>query len=225
MALTRLSNVPTVWSNVVAAAWLSGPDWSVGSLVLVLIGMTLFYSAGMVLNDAFDRDVDARRRPDRPIPAGLVRARDAFGLGFLGLALGALLLAAASGGQVKTVGAILLLASLIVAYDAFHHHDALSPVLMGLCRMLVYLVTALALTNHVAPAVAAGSLLLFVYVAALSAAAKWSLCGSRGIAGLIAGMALIDAGLLAGSGYPAAACVAALAFPATMVLQRWVQGT
>ena len=35
----------------------------------------MFYIGGMYLNDAFDRDIDARERPERPIPSGHVGAR------------------------------------------------------------------------------------------------------------------------------------------------------
>ena len=30
------------------------------------------YAAGMVLNDAFDAELDARERPERPIPSGRI---------------------------------------------------------------------------------------------------------------------------------------------------------
>ena len=36
--------------------------------------MTAFYVGGMYLNDYFDRAIDARDRPGRPIDAGEIRA-------------------------------------------------------------------------------------------------------------------------------------------------------
>jgi hypothetical protein len=36
----------------------------------------------MYLNDAFDQEIDARERPERPIPSGAVSARTVFGAGF-----------------------------------------------------------------------------------------------------------------------------------------------
>ena len=41
---------------------------------LVLLAMSLFYVGGMYLNDYFDRAIDARERPERPIPAGDISA-------------------------------------------------------------------------------------------------------------------------------------------------------
>ena len=34
--------------------------------------MALFYTAGMILNDVLDDDVDRRERPERPLPSGAV---------------------------------------------------------------------------------------------------------------------------------------------------------
>lgn len=51
-------------------------------------------TGSMFLNDAFDREIDASERPDRPIPSGLAGARSVLGLGFGMLALGAVLLLA-----------------------------------------------------------------------------------------------------------------------------------
>ncbi len=39
-------------------------------LGLLLVSSSCLYLAGMVLNDVFDREVDARERPNRPIPFG-----------------------------------------------------------------------------------------------------------------------------------------------------------
>ena len=84
LILTRGSNLPTVWSNVIAG-WLlaqglrlhppgseyagQAPDplgW--GGLLLLLLGVSLTYVGGMILNDAFDARWDAERRSTRPIP-------------------------------------------------------------------------------------------------------------------------------------------------------------
>src|SRR5436189_233042 len=79
--------------------------------------MSLFYVGGMSLNDYFDRAIDARERPQRPIPVGDISAVTVrvFGLGMLGL--GVALLAAVDVGAALT-GVFLALA--IVLYDAFH---------------------------------------------------------------------------------------------------------
>ena len=60
LRLGRVSNLPTVWTNVLAAAALSGAlagshgDAGAGALGGLLLAMSLFYVGGMFLNDAFD---------------------------------------------------------------------------------------------------------------------------------------------------------------------------
>ena len=70
LRLGRVSNLPTVWTNVLAATVLAGGAWQNARTALVLVAMSLFYVGGMYLNDYFDRAIDARERPDRPIPGG-----------------------------------------------------------------------------------------------------------------------------------------------------------
>ena len=55
--------------------------------------MSLFYVGGMYLNDYFDRAIDARERPDRPIPAGDISANAVATAGFAMLGAGVVLLA------------------------------------------------------------------------------------------------------------------------------------
>ena len=94
LRLGRVSNLPTVWTNVAAGMALSGAGLAVEILAGVALAMSLFYVGGMYLNDAFDRDIDARERPERPIPSGLVPAATVFQIGFALLAAGWLILAA-----------------------------------------------------------------------------------------------------------------------------------
>lgn len=68
--LGRVSNLPTVWSNVLAGAALAGAAGvSPPALVALMIAISLFYVGGMWLNDAFDAEIDARERPERPCRA------------------------------------------------------------------------------------------------------------------------------------------------------------
>ncbi|HEV3024083.1 MAG TPA: UbiA family prenyltransferase, partial [Pirellulales bacterium] len=48
----------------------------------LLAASCLLYMAGMVLNDVFDRDIDRRERPGRPIPSGRIAVGHAWWLGF-----------------------------------------------------------------------------------------------------------------------------------------------
>ena len=58
LRLGRVSNLPTVTSNVLAAVALSGAHPSPSTIVGTCIAVSLMYVAGMWLNDAFDRDID-----------------------------------------------------------------------------------------------------------------------------------------------------------------------
>ena len=91
LVLGRVSNGPTVWSNCLAAWWLSGGGpWK--RFTWLGTGVTLLYIAGMFLNDACDAAFDRRYRPERPIPAGRISRRAVWGLGLAGLLLGWLVL-------------------------------------------------------------------------------------------------------------------------------------
>jgi hypothetical protein len=143
LRLGRVSNLPTVASNA-----LRGPAPGPRALAAWTCAIALFYLAGMYLNDAFDRGWDAQHRPERPIPSGAAAATTVFVAGFgmlaAGLALVAALAFGAGGGWPGIAGA-LALAALIVIYDLRHKGNPLGPLLMGGCRVLVYVTVALGL--------------------------------------------------------------------------------
>ena len=63
LKIGRVSNLPTVWTNVVAGAFLAGVATDTVTLLWLMLAVTLFYTGGMYLNDAFDalrRGVGAR---------------------------------------------------------------------------------------------------------------------------------------------------------------------
>ena len=70
--LCRTSNLPTVWTNVLAAAVLAGGGFSLPVFLILSLSMSLFYSAGMCLNDIFDVEEDKIKKPFRPLPSGSV---------------------------------------------------------------------------------------------------------------------------------------------------------
>jgi hypothetical protein len=176
LRLSRVSNLPTVWTNVLAGVALAGGNWNAPSVPLVLLSLSLFYTGGMFLNDAFDREFDARVRPERPIPAGEVSAPRVFGFGFgmLGLGLAVLLgigmMPETTGWEAAFGGLLLCIA--IVLYDANHKTNPLSPLVMGLCRMLVYMIAALAVVARPGIDVYAGACVLLCYLCGLTYAAK-----------------------------------------------------
>ena len=176
LLLGRVSNLPTVWTNTLAGCALAGAAVGPGRLALLAVAFSLLYMGGMYLNDAFDRESDLRERPERPIPSGRIGAGPVFAIGFALLAAGVLGVAVASGGPSgggrSAVASAILLAAVITAYDAWHKANPLSPVVMGLCRVLVYVTAALAVGGRVGAAVAGGSLVLLCYLIGLTYVAK-----------------------------------------------------
>ncbi len=173
LRLGRVSNLPTVWTNVLAGAMLSGARPGAATLVLLAGSLSLFYIGGMYLNDAFDHRIDRRERPNRPIPAGEISAAAVFRIGGAMLAAGWLLLIpAATGSPAGALAAGGALAAVIVLYNAWHKNNPLSPLLMGTTRALVYLAAALAAAGRLPLAVLGGAALLLAYLIGLTYAAK-----------------------------------------------------
>lgn len=176
LKLGRVSNLPTVWSNTLAAIALSGGEWTEGFVVASAVSMSLFYVAGMILNDVFDAKYDGIHRPTRPIPSGQVRRGAAGAAGFSGLGLGVLsVLALAFSREAHIGGAAalaFLLAFTIVGYDVYHKGNPLSPLLMGGCRALVFLCVGWLTVGSLAVPVLIAAGLQWAYVVGLTYAAK-----------------------------------------------------
>jgi heme O synthase-like polyprenyltransferase len=174
LRLGRVSNLPTVWSNTLAGIVLAGAQPTEVLFVWLALAMSLLYVGGMFLNDAFDQEIDARERPERPIPSGLVSSSEVYGVGF-GLLAGGVVIAWRVGG-LRALGAAVGLAFAIVLYDAWHKKNVLSPALMGSCRVLVYITAAYAVTSETAaPALRpllVGAAALFAYLMGLTYVAK-----------------------------------------------------
>lgn len=284
LRLGRVSNLPTVWTNTATGIVLAGGAIGGPETLPLLVALSLFYVGGMYLNDAFDARIDALERPERPIPSGLISGRAVFAAGFAMLALGLGLLFwtgfALTGGTGVWPGlGGLALGGAIVLYDRYHKDNPLSPFLMGLCRVLVYLAAGLAFAVPPPAPLWLAALLLLCYLIGLTYVAKqetldevrnlWPLLflaapmlyalvsatGSitsgtlfiiftawigvalwflrrrqagdvpRAVISLIAGIALLDAVLIAAAGATAVAWLAVGGFALTLALQRWVPGT
>jgi UbiA prenyltransferase family len=169
LRLGRVSNLPTVWTNVIAGATIANAAANIVDVALVGLAMTAFYVGGMYLNDFFDRDIDARERPGRPIHAGDISAGAVSAIGFALLTIAAVLLARFG---FLTVIWGLALAAAIVLYDAWHKGNVFAPVIMGLCRALIYLATGAAVSGEIRFALIAGAMALAAHVVGLTYAAK-----------------------------------------------------
>lgn len=231
LALGRVSNLPTIWTNCMAGAALSFGALPAGRVAWVAAATSFFYTAGMYLNDAFDAGYDRTARPERPIPRGLVMPRRVFVIGALLLAGGELLLVwapARAYDQPPVLAGVLglVLAGVILYYSWRHKRDPLSALVMALCRALVYLIAAASLTDRLGPWVLGGAAILFIYGLILSQLAKHDVVQGRTIARLIAGISLLDAVMVfVGTAEWPLAVGTMAGFPLTLALQRVAPGT
>lgn len=136
--LMRPANIVTSVADVLAGIAISGyfltfeTDYlPVLMLCIATIGL---YGGGIVFNDVFDADLDKIERPERAIPSGAVKLKEAIFLGAFLLLSG---IAAAF-----TIAALSGIIAILIAFFALlynkysKHHSFLGPLNMGLCRGL-----------------------------------------------------------------------------------------
>jgi len=173
LLLGRVSNLPTVWSNSLAA-WLlaggafGGPEDQL-RFAWLIAGATLLYLAGMFLNDAFDERFDREHRAERPIPRGVISARTVWVLGVLQMALS---LGCVISINLAAAVCALGLAACVLWYNWQHKRINWSPLIMGLCRLLLYLLAAAVAVGWVAWPVVLGAVVLGGYIVGLSNIAR-----------------------------------------------------
>lgn len=170
--LGRVSNLPTVWTNCLAGAALSGAALEMPVLLVLAAAISCFYTGGMFLNDAFDHRYDGKSRPRRPVPSGEIGLFEVYALGFGLLVVGQLGIYAASvlhsGPRLEPLFIGLTLGVLIVYYNYRHKTDPYSPVVMAVCRGLIYLIAGSIAAGSPPGEVWAGALVLASYVAGLT---------------------------------------------------------
>ena len=114
-------------------------------------------------------------------------------------------------------------------YDVSHKANPLSPLVMALCRVPVYVLAALAVRPPPPPRavyVGAGALLLYlVFLSTLARKETLHPKLPKMIGSLVAGIALLDAGILLVTGHPLAAALAVGAFFLTRYFQRTIPGS
>ncbi len=228
LLLARVSNLPTVWTNMLAGSLLAGVALNARTVLIASAAMSLVYCAGMWMNDACDAGADARARADRPIPRGdVTRAEVWTGAAVLaGLGLAMLWFSGARAGA-RPWSVVLLGA--IAYYNIRHKADPLGPLAMGLCRGLLYIVAASAAAAVVPAPAWFGAAAIVLYVLGLTLVGKT--LGPRAgdvMPWLIAGISLVDALIILTMvpGLPLVWVMVAVAgFIATLAAQRVVPGT
>ncbi len=225
LAYTRLARLPNLFTAIAdpLAGWFAvGGGSPATQLVAILGASTAFYTAGIVLNDCFDYELDRQERPNRPLPCGAISLRTARGLG-IALMLAGFVCAAVAGQFALGIGAFL--ATMILLYNAwFKRYRLLGPLTLGACRFANFLLGMryVPLRLWWMPA----TLALYVIVLSLLARAE---AGNTArqllIKRLLLGIIAVDAILVATTGdWIGAALVLSLLVPA-MALARFLAMT
>lgn len=175
LKLGRVSNLPTVVTNALAGFVLASGGMPGAVILPVMLAAALAYTGGMFLNDAFDAEFDRVHQPFRPIPAGQADRSQVMAWGMAMLAASVVGFALAGGMQGASwppaaVGAAL--AGTILIYDWHHKGNPFGPVLMGLCRLLIYVAAGLAANGTLGGPFWIGAGLLMAHVMGLSFIAK-----------------------------------------------------
>jgi 4-hydroxybenzoate polyprenyltransferase len=140
LKLFRIAALPSALSNVLIGFLLANETWQPAmSLTWLLLASACLYSAGMVLNDVFDIDVDQKDRSSRPLPSGKVGLKAATTVGFALLIAGPLFASLVSSSSLCVA---VILAFAVYLYDGPLKRTAAAPAVMGSCRTLNILLGA-----------------------------------------------------------------------------------
>ena len=140
--LFRLPALFTAFADVLLGYFIAfgpqNPYFSGTALAMLLACSGFLYTAGMVLNDVYDVENDARERPNRPIPSGRVPYEIARLIGFefliIGLAFGWGVSWLDGSYRPGLIASALALA--VVMYDKVLKRTPAAPLVMGSCRFL-----------------------------------------------------------------------------------------
>lgn len=197
LELLRPGNVVTALADVLAGFAVAGlAPWP--SLPWLLASTACLYGGGVVLNDVFDRRIDAVERPERPLPSGRASVASAAWLGALLLG-GGVELALGAG---RTAGLVAILtAATVLLYDAWGKRQMfIGPLNMGACRGL-NLILGMAANPSAITTYWPLSLIAVVYIAAVTMVSRGEVAGGKrpvaiAATGLVAA-ALVALGLVA----------------------------
>ncbi len=176
-ALTRISNLPTCWTNVLTGSVIgsiaASSPVTILPVVILSIIISLFYMAGMALNDLVDLKIDQQQRPDRPIASGRISPRSALIFIILLFVTATVLLLIFFS---HCIYFALILTAAIILYDLTHKHFACSIIFMALCRALIYVISAYAIfgdsTREFWTSTAISSTILTLYIAFMTIIAR-----------------------------------------------------
>ncbi|MBA4167363.1 MAG: UbiA-like protein EboC [Chitinophagaceae bacterium] len=200
LRLTRLANIVTAVSDILAGAAIAGSLISVidfngehpgrsfisqpgivHQILFLMFATACLYGGGVVLNDVFDAELDKTERPERPIPSGLISKNAASIFGSLLLLAG--IIAAWLSDPVHVFSLSAWLATSIalasVIYDKWgKHNNLLGPLNMGLCRAL-NLLLGMSVSAYAVYVYWPLALVPMVYIAAITMISRGEVHGGK----------------------------------------------
>lgn len=187
-----MATLPTVWADALTGVVLAGGVLAPAPtallppapMALLFLAVSLAHVAGAVLGDAFDAKADAAEHPGRPIPSGAIGRERMFLIGFA-LLLASLLALEGVGWLADRglwpAGAGVALAVALLFHGTFHKKNPLSPLVVGFCRGLIYVVAAACVSPQPPTELWIGAGLVASHTVAIAAFA-----GRKGQPGLVA---------------------------------------
>jgi len=169
IALSRLSNLPTIWSNCLAG-WLLGGAGNEGVLLNLCFGVSCIYIGAMFMNDLCDIKYDAQYRPERPLPAGVITESTAMSITIALFSIGLISISHISHSVAFLSGVLVLL---IFIYNYSHKKVAVSSIIVGLCRLILYLLGASIAKDGFNGLVVWSGVVLCVYIWGISVIARF----------------------------------------------------
>ncbi|MHC5858986.1 UbiA-like protein EboC [Nostoc sp.] len=196
LELMRPANIVTAWADILVGFAASGSgiiftkliNGEASFAVLIPLGWLLLattglYGGGIVFNDVFDAELDAKERPNRAIPSGRVSRQNATLLGSILFAIG--IIAAFQLSWLSAAIAIFITLSCLLYNSLAKHHPFFGPLNMGLCRGSNLLLGVSAVPEIIGERWYL-ALIPVLYIAAITAISQGEVHGGKKITGVLA---------------------------------------
>ncbi|WP_317616131.1 UbiA-like protein EboC [Nostoc sp. 'Peltigera membranacea cyanobiont' 210A] len=196
LELMRPANIVTAWADILLGFAASGSgiifvqlmngEASFSILIplaWLLLATTGLYGGGIVFNDVFDAELDAKERPNRAIPSGRVSRQNATLLGSILFAIG--IVAAFQVSLLSAAIATFITLSCLLYNSLAKHHPFFGPLNMGLCRGSNLLLGVSAVPEIIGERWYL-ALIPVVYIAAITAISQGEVHGGKKITGVLA---------------------------------------
>ncbi len=196
LELMRPANIVTAWADILVGFAASGSGMIFAKLIngeatfailiplaWLLLATTGLYGGGIVFNDVFDAELDAKERPNRAIPSGRVSCQNATLLGSILFAIG--IIAAFQVSLLSAAIAIFITLSCLLYNSLAKHHPFFGPLNMGLCRGSNLLLGVSAVPEIIGERWYL-ALIPVLYIAAITAISQGEVHGGKKITGVLA---------------------------------------